>query len=255
MSLRARLGLGSAVRPVPERAPGGGASSFHLWWQGLGGGSPIVAASVTLEVLQAPVVAELWFWALQATFHDGVRSAGVAHLGLQWNSRHPGSTAVNFGGYRDSADTESVLGGSPSALPSGPDDPNTRDFAWVEGSAYELRISRGSVGWVGAVRSPSDGTEHVVRELFVGGDRLVDLVVWTEMFAGCRAPETIVRWSAPTVVRADGTTSRPITVTPSFPPDGCPNTDVRSTDDGLYQFTGRARTTREWAVLPVPPTR
>ena len=209
---------------------------------------------MVLEVLQQPAVPEVYFWALQATFHDGVRAHGFAHLGLQWNPRHPASTAINWGGYADSADVQSVLFGTPSPLPSTPDDPNTRDFPWHEGVNYRLAIERGVQGWQGSV-TDAEGNRTVVRELLAGGDRLVDLVVWTEMFARCDAPETIVRWHEPTIVMADGTVSGPATVTPSFPPEGCPNTDVRATAEGLHQFTNRARTTREWAVLAVPPTR
>ena len=258
MRLRRRrrlgLGLGLGARVPSDRAPGGGASSVHLWWQGLDRALPVVSASVTLEVLQAPVVSEVYFWALQATFHDGARAHGVAHLGLQWNPRHPGSTAVNWGGYADGADVRSVLSGTPSELPSEPADPNTRDYPWLVGEAHRLCIERGSSGWWGSVTGPDD-VRRPVRQLLAGGDRLVDLVVWTEMFAGCQEPETVVRWTDPTFVLADGTAARPPTMTPSFPREGCPNTDVRATPDGLYQFTNRARTTRDWAVLSVPPNR
>ena len=82
-------------------APGGGAGGgFHLWWKGVPTNEPIVACSVVLEVVQPPTVAALYFWALQASFLDAAgQSYGAAHTGLQWNSRHPGGRAVNWGGY------------------------------------------------------------------------------------------------------------------------------------------------------------
>ena len=62
--------------------PGKGVSSFHLWWQDAPP-EPVVAVEVTLEVVEAPVVDRLYFWALQATFNDATTDHGGAHLGLQ----------------------------------------------------------------------------------------------------------------------------------------------------------------------------
>ena len=71
--------------------PGKGVSSFHLWWQDAPP-EPVVAVEVTLEVVEAPVVDRLYFWALQATFNDATTDHGGAHLGLQCNPRYPGSS-------------------------------------------------------------------------------------------------------------------------------------------------------------------
>ena len=120
------------LRPVPFfRRPrthgfppsGNGASSFHLGWRLPPGAGHLVAASVTLEVLAPPAGDHLYFWALQVAFPG----AGAAHLGLQWNHRHPGFGAVNWGGY---AADGSLLAGTESPLPSTPADPNTRDYPW-----------------------------------------------------------------------------------------------------------------------------
>ena len=54
--------------------PGNGVSSFHLWWQGVDGGLPLVEVAATFEVLHAPTANRLYFWALQASFLDGKRS-------------------------------------------------------------------------------------------------------------------------------------------------------------------------------------
>src|SRR5690349_12962684 len=75
------------------------ASSMHLWWTPAP--PPATEVSVVLEIVEPPAVPHLYFWALQASFVDRGRRIGGAHLGLQWYDRHPGGTAVNWGGYRD----------------------------------------------------------------------------------------------------------------------------------------------------------
>lgn len=132
-------------RSVGAPTSSNGASSLHLGWvlpEVQSGGFREV--SVTLEVLQAPRVDQLYFWALQADFADGagrgpVRRGGGAHLGLQWHPQHPGSTAVNWGGYGPNG---GELSGSNSALPSALHNVNTRDFRWREGVKYRLSIAR-----------------------------------------------------------------------------------------------------------------
>ena len=92
---------------------------------------PIVACSVVLVVVQPPTEAAWYFWALQASFLDAAgQSYGAAHTGLQWYPRHPGSRAVNWGGYAQAADVTSILEGSDSPLPGIPGDRNTRTFVW-----------------------------------------------------------------------------------------------------------------------------
>ena len=171
--LKARL----AGPPAGARAVGGG---FHLWWKGLSTDEPIVACSVVLEVLQPPSVPALYFWALQASFLDeaGV-SYGAAHTGLQWNARHPGGRAVNWGGYAQAADVGSVLDGTDSPLPGIPGDRNTRTFAWREQVPYRFTIHRGALGWAATVTDLVTGSEVTIRELLAGGDRLGGFVMWT----------------------------------------------------------------------------
>ena len=64
--------------------------------------APLIGVQATFEIVEPPQVDHLYFWALQASFGDGRRSHGGAHLGLQWNNRHPGNTAANWGGYHHS---------------------------------------------------------------------------------------------------------------------------------------------------------
>jgi hypothetical protein len=60
----------------------------------------VVAASAALVVEAAPPVPDLYVWALQASFIDSAeRHCGGGHVGLQWRRHHPGSRAVNWGGY------------------------------------------------------------------------------------------------------------------------------------------------------------
>jgi hypothetical protein len=193
------------------------------------------------------VVAELHFWALQASFVAGGRRYGAGHLGLQWYPRHPGSTAVNWGGY---AQGGGELEGSASALPSATGNPNTRDFAWEPGRPYRLEISAGATPghWRGSV----DGL--TVRELHAGGSALADMVVWSEVFARCDDPSSAVRWSRFEGRTAGGGTVRPDRVLVNYQrhaDGGCANTDVRPTADGLLQITSTDRTTPQGAVLPV----
>lgn len=200
-SSRARFD-GRHGRPVS----GNGASSLHLRWV-LPAGS-WVGAEVTLEVVEPPTVAELYFWAMQVDLTDRGRPAGGAHLGLQWYPIHPGSTAVNWGGY-DPAGRE--LAGSTSVLPSRPGNVNTRDFAWVPHRPYRLRVVAHRptdrsfpTAWRGEVDDVVAGTTSVVRDLWAPGDGIGSVLVWSEVFAACDDPTTAVRWSDATLIGADG---------------------------------------------------
>ncbi|HEX9260843.1 MAG TPA: hypothetical protein VF855_14995 [Acidimicrobiales bacterium] len=233
--------------------PPSGSTSFHLWWLGLDERTPYVEAAVTLEVLQRPVSPRLYFWALQASFTDGHRTFGAAHTGLQWNPRHGGSTAVNWGGYAQAADVTSVLEGSLSTLPGRPDvdDRNTRDYPWSEGVPYRFRIHRVEAGWRSSVTDLSSGETTVIRDLYAAGERLTGFVMWSELFCACTDPQVVVRWSDPTVSTAAGEERSPTAVRCTFPAGGCRNVDSVSTAEGLVQIAGTTRTARDLAVLPV----
>ncbi len=237
-------------RPPVARS---GVSSFHAWWQDWPSNEPIVDVAVTIEVVTPPAVDKLYFWALQASFSDGRRGYGAAHLGLQWNPLHPGLTAVNWGGYGDPSVTSSVLSGSRSTLPSRPNDENTRDYPWRAGVPYTLRIQRAADGWAGSVTDGSSGVTHEVRRLFAGGERLTSPIVWAEVFAGCSDPPTEVRWSSLTVVTASGQALGPQRLRLTFPADGCPNTDTVVDVGGVRSLTNVTRTGRDGAVVVAPP--
>jgi hypothetical protein len=211
------------------------ASSMHLHWDPP---PPAVReVAVTLEIVEPPTVPELYFWALQASFVDRGRRVGGAHLGLQWYSLHPGSTAVNWGGYRDGA---AELDGETSGLPSATGNPNTRDFAWQPRTPYRLRIAGDGDGWwTGSVTDLTTGVETVVRRLRGGGDALTSPVVWSEVFARCDDPSVVVRWSdlspPPSSLRA---------TYQSHVDGGCANTQSRRDGDGWVQVTNVARQTQ-----------
>src|SRR5437763_4847988 len=153
---------------------GNGASSFHLGWRLPPGADHLVSASGTLEVLTPPAVDHLYFWALQVAFPG----AGAAHLGLQWNERHPGFGAVNWGGY---AADGSLLPGTESPLPSTPADPNTRDYPWEPGRPYRLRVHRVDEGaWRGGVTDLRLDNTDTVRDLSAAARYLGDPMVWSE---------------------------------------------------------------------------
>jgi hypothetical protein len=128
--------------PRPARSTTG-PTSAHLWFEGVPPG-PWRSASATLEVVTEPSAESLYFWALQASFTDATGTVfGAAHTGLQWNPRHPGGRAVNWGGYGRAADVSSVLDGTRSDLPGIAGDENTRNFPWTAGVGYRFTIAHG----------------------------------------------------------------------------------------------------------------
>jgi hypothetical protein len=189
----------STVRTTGFPTSSNRASSFHLLWEGVPATDEV---SAVLEVVEPPTVPHLYFWALQASFvDDRGRRVGGAHLGLQWYPPHPGSTAVNWGGYRDGAslggsNVSTELEGEASTLPSATGNPNTRDYAWRPHTPYRLRISGDGDGWWrGEVTDLTTGETIVVRRLYGGGTRLAGPMVWSEVFARCDDPSVTVRWS------------------------------------------------------------
>lgn len=219
------------VHGLPQSA--NGASSAHLWWV-LDCSDPLRGAAATLEVLQAPAVPRLCFWALQVCFEDGRGERGAAHAGLQWlpagggrtgdrdqvagheeeaegeargTGEPPGVggprrgrpgvvTAVNWGGYRSAAEGGGELDGTASALPPAlGDNPNTRLYPWEPQHPYRIEISREADRWRATVTDLATGIGTVVRDLACPGDRIARPVVWTESFSRCDDPPVTVRWS------------------------------------------------------------
>jgi len=231
---------------------GNGASSFHLGWRLPRGAGQLVAAGVTLEVLTPPVVGHLYFWALQVSFPG----AGAAHLGLQWNHRHPGFGAVNWGGYTAGG---SLLTGTPSPLRSTPDDPNTRDYPWEPERAYRLRVQRvGDGAWRGEVRDLGTGEMTTVRDLMAGAPFLGDPMVWSEVFARCDDPSVTVRWSDLEVVSEAGDRFVPTALAVNYQSHadgGCANTtSLLDEAGGALQVTNAERSTPQGqAILELPP--
>lgn len=235
-----------------EPTSSNGASSFHLRWLVDG---PVEAVRVTFEVLEAPTVDRLYFWALQASFADRGRRLGGAHLGLQHHPAHPGDSAVNFGGY---AATGGQLRGTASALPSARDNPNTRDYLWYPGRRYRLAIGPGEEpgAWAGTVTDLATDTTTLVRHLLPGGTDLITPMVWSEVFARCEHPSTTVRWSEPEV--SDRGAWRGVEAASvsyqTKAAGGCDNTSAGVDDVGLLQTTAVERVVRPGAVLTWPRT-
>ena len=220
---------------------------MHCWWTLPS--VPLRRIDVVCEVAVPPAVDALYFWALQATFVDDEgRDVGGAHLGLQWYTAHPGATAVNFGGY--GADGRE-LAGTASALPSATGNPNTRDFAWRPATAYRLTID----GRAGSVTDVGAGATTPVRSLHAPGTTLRAPVVWSEVFARCDDPPTVVRWSDLSAVTVDGDRVAPTSCTATyqgFADGGCTNTDTVTVGDAIEQRTGVARTTPHDTLLRQP---
>jgi hypothetical protein len=215
---------------------------------------PLVEVSAVLEVLTPPTVNSLYFWALQVSFLDGDAERGGAHVGLQWYDRHPGHTAVNWGGYGPGG---GVLRGTESVLPSTPQDPNTRDYMWKPGRRYRLRVSEspGLPGyWQGEATDLPEGAPTVIRHLQAGGDRLAAPVVWSEVFARCDAPSVSVRWSGLEGVTASGQRVTPRGLLVNYQAraaGGCDNTTVRVDDRGVIQTTHVDRVIAGGTVVPL----
>jgi hypothetical protein len=260
--LRAFLAADSATTPA-ERLTGrptssNRASSHHLFWMTQSNES-IVEIRATLEIVKPPKVAELYFWALQASFTDGSTNFGGAHLGLQHHRSYPDSGAANWGGYHDASRGGQVLDGSPLTVPSALNNANTGNFAWRPQTPYVLRIRQNvpnpdpenQQGWLGSITGP-DGVENVLRELYCAGSAIRSPLVWTESFAPCDAPRATVRWSNLTMVTRSGA-ALPIravrTNFQSVADGGCSTSD--STVDGasVLQSTGVSRTTSTGAIL------
>lgn len=229
------------VQGVPPSA--NGASSFHLFWH-LEATEPLVEVAAVLEVVRPPTVDRLYFWALQVSFLDGEADRGAAHVGLQWNRNHPGGRAVNWGGY---ATGGGLLAGSPSGLPSAPNDPNTRNYPWEPGQPYRLRVSAapGRPGhWRGEVTDLIAGRAAVIRDLDAGGDRLAHVVVWSEVFARCDDPQVSVRWSDLQATTIGGQRLRPAQLSVGYQAaqaGGCDNTTVIAEPLGVLQVTNAKR--------------
>jgi len=238
-----------------------GASSFHLVWEVPQ--TPLDEVAATLEILVPPVVDRLYFWALQVSFASNRRLQGGAHLGLQWNPKFPGKTAVNWGGYGTGGGGTRILKGTPSRLPSARGDRNTRDFDWGFGRRYRLRVfpspdlpSEG-FAWRGTVTDLESGEETTVRDLYAGGSHLMSPMVWTEAFARCEQPSVTVRWSDLSALSAEGEDLRPQRVRINYQSradGGCDNTTVSVDELGVLQVTGVQRQVPQGAILPVPGT-
>jgi hypothetical protein len=244
-------------RDTGEPRSSNGASSFHLRWDLY---SEFDEISVVLEVVEPPTVDRLYFWALQADFSDAAgRSAGGAHLGLQWHPEYPGGTAVNWGGYDARG---GILHGSGSTLPSSLGNPHTHDFPWLPHRAYRLTVARtaepgphGGPAWSGSVTDLETGLTTVVRELYPDGDRISGVVMWSEVFARCDHPSAAVRWSAPQARTLDGIVVEPAAVLLNYqtPADGgCSNTSSDADGTGVVQRTNTVRTHQTGTRLGLP---
>jgi len=242
--------------PVRDRGrppSGNGASSLHLLWEA--SSQPWRAARATLEVATPPRTNDLYFFALQATFATASRHHGGAHVGLQWNRRHPNSTAVNWGGYHSQDLGGQILTGTESALPSLPGDPNTRDYPWQRATPYRLTIEPGSEPgwWLGSIEDLATGSATRIRELHGGGDTLVSPMVWAEVFAPCEAPSVAIRWTDFQLAGFDGdwqNINRARAKYQQYRDGGCTNT-TSATDaaGGFVQVTNSRRVNPDGAVL------
>ncbi len=259
-------GLGDTVRRVVglpmkgERTRGrprsaNRASSFHLWWE-LPHSGPLVEVSAVLEIPGTPAVPDLYFWALQVSFERQGQVLGGGHTGLQWHPSYPAYGAVNWGGYRSSAEGGGPLPGTPSSLPGLTGEPNTRAFPWKPATPYRFRISRSPEhrgAWRAEVTDLTDGVRTVIRDLFADAPHLAAPVVWSEVFADCDAPGVTARWSHLEAIDEEGAmvSPRALRVTyQSYEEGGCTNTTVTHEGTAVLQTTNVPRTMSHNTRLP-----
>lgn len=225
---------------------------MHLLW--LVPDGPLQAVRATLEVIDPPQTDDLYFFAMQASFTADGLAVGGAHIGLQWNRRHPGNTAANWGGYQSQARGGQVLAGTDSPLPSRPDDPNTRDYSWAPRKRYRFEISPGTREgwWLGSITDLAAESTARIRELHGGGNALSAPMVWCEVFAPCDAPTVTAAWSD-LGFSPDGkdwlTVGTVKTNYQDFTAGGCTNTNSSSTAGRWLQETNVIRTTAGQAEL------
>jgi hypothetical protein len=255
---RIRRAMAAGERTSGEPRSGNGASSFHLVWDLPT--QPLSSVEATLEILEPPAVNRLYFWALQVSFGRDRRMQGAGHIGLQWNERHPDSTAVNWGGYGPPGH-HGLLGGTGSDLPSARNDPNTRDYPWRAGHRYRLAVSAAGRGpddlhaWEGTVTDVDTGVATVVRRLFSPGLFLMAPMVWSEVFARCEHPRVTVRWSGLRATTVEGHAIVPGAVRVNYQTradGGCDNTTVALDELGILQVTASNRQIPQGATLPIP---
>jgi len=208
----------------------------------------VEAVSVDFMVLQRPSSPDLHFWAIQASFVGGGRPMGAGHLGLQHFPAHPGSGAVNWGGY--GADG-TILSGSESPLPSRPGNANTRDYSWSEGRMYRLSIFRGDRGWKGSVTDLEADVTTEVRELYAPSTHLANVVMWSEVFAPCEGPPMTVAWSNPTATTATGHHAVEAVQLSyqSYAEGGCTNTSTELSGSTVVQTTATQRANSAGTIL------
>jgi hypothetical protein len=241
-----------------------GASSFHLIWEmpRTPAAARLVEVSVVFEVLVAPRVPSLYFWALQVDFEEDGLIWGGGHTGLQWNQRFPDHAAVNWGGYAAQELGGAVLAGTEPILRTFPGDPNTAAFRWMAGRPYRLRVYRSPdlVGaWRAEIADLTTGHTTVIRDLMRPGRAAAAVgragagphrgylrrpLVWSEVFADCDAASVTVRWSDLAAINEEGLTVRPEAVQVNYQAHhdgGCSNTTVRQDGTGLLQITNTAR--------------
>jgi len=230
-------------------------SSFHLWWR-LPTSEPLVEVAAVCEVVVAPRVDRLYFWALQVGFSDGRSGGGAgAHTGLQWHGRGRRARAVNWGGYEGAGGAGRELRGSVSPLPRFDAGGNTVRYRWEPGSPYRFCVFRAGDAWRSEVTDVAAGTTTVIRDLDAPGPYLVSPVVWSEVFASCRDPSAAVRWSGLEAVTVSGETVTPVGLTVSYQaPEngGCTNTSVATDDRGVLQVTNTSRLVQDGEVVAIP---
>jgi hypothetical protein len=105
--------------------------------------------------------------------------------------------------------------------------------------------------WRAELDDPNTGATVAIRDLWCRGDRLVDPMVWSEVFAHCDDPTVRVRWTDFSA-RTASTTVTPVAVSvnyQSYADGGCTNTDAFDDGVGIVQATRSERVTPQGTRL------
>jgi hypothetical protein len=259
MGWRELFGLTRPGERAHGRPPSGnGASSFHLFWE-LPPHQPLREVSATFELLDEPARNELYFWALQTGFADAHGGHGGAHFGFQWNPPYPDKRAVCWGGY---ANVGGELDGGPTSFPSIDGNRNVCGYPWTTRQRWTWRIRllnegeshapTGQRAWRAELDDPNTGETVAIRDLWCRGDRLVDPMVWSEVFAPCDDPIVRVRWSDFRARTDSGVLVAPTAVSVNYQSHadgGCSNTDASVDGYGIVQSTSTERLTAQGTRL------
>lgn len=214
--------------------------------------------TVNLEVLATPSQTRMINWIIQTDFtNDSDIVVGSGFLGLRYDPVFPNSHAVLASA--SSALDGSDLTGPTSALPSITGEPAVRNFDWVTGRRYLLRIYPYSgFQWRFEITDLTTSVTTVVRDISIpDGTYVRGAILYTEAFVDCQTTSS-ARWSNlqwMTVYEDDLITpTTAVAAYQGYAEGGCTNSNQTASGGGVVQATGVARTTPHNSTITITPS-